>query len=505
MKKSIYLFIFILCISEVFTHEQQNTAVHQRIVYEAYQLLKLQLSKEENGIADLDFFIGEIENYGHYTGTLTGGAWQEDRDDIVYGYSGLKIYLVAGDRTHTSITHFWDADNPIGSVKLYDGGVFPSAYSKALRFINDDYTKFFEIPFSWGYEKKACTPEENSRLHKWYWKDKIWVRSSFKAAFPFWVPYAKNENYYWPVGNMQCRQLYFNFLGRLCHLLADMGVSEHAKRSMHITEHSSPFEHWIGHSQIYREEFDWTAERVFNERGGFVNPFCEANGDKTLYLFYTLAQLSDHFKAVGCRPSNGNTNYNTGIGEIESIVKSYFPDDDIFFTNPDYVNNIKTGYAAWELNRNAGRAFRDALLPYTIRATAGLLYRFIIETKMQFPDATEYDLGTLYDQQQELNLFNQSINGNYYTYRAEGTPGRITVCPDERPIGYDADFVIGSEARNVTFRASNEIIFKPGFIATEGSEVRAYVVPNCSRTNQSGNCQECLDEDYNPKYDKSIQ
>ncbi|MCO5250324.1 MAG: hypothetical protein M9949_02750 [Candidatus Kapabacteria bacterium] len=501
MKKTIYFLIFIFSISRALPHEQQEVPVHQRIVYEAYQLLKIQLSKEENGIADLDFFVGDIENYGHYTGTLTGGSWQEDRYDIVYHYSGIF-------NSHTSITHFWDADNPYGKVKLYDGGSFPSAYTKALRFINDDYAKFFEIPLTVGFEMKACSPEANGSLHKWYWNDKIWVSYSYKYIPLLNIYYDVANNYYWPVGNLQCRLLYFNFLGRLCHLLTDMGVPEHAKRSMHPrpnNAHTAPFEHWLAHKQIYREEFYWTAERVLEERGGFVNPFCEVDGDKTLYLFYTLAQLSDHFGSFGTRPSNGNTNYNIGIGEIESIVKSYFPNEEFFYTKPDFMNNIKVGWAEWELTRYAGRAFRDALLPYTIRATAGLLYRFIIESKMQFPDATEFDMGTIYDQQQELNLFNQNINGNYYTYRAEGTPGRITVCPDERPIGYDADFVIGPEARNVTFRASNEIIFKPGFIATEGSEVRAYVVPNCSRTNQSGNCQECLDEDYNPKYDKSIQ
>ncbi|NLO18912.1 MAG: hypothetical protein GX121_03390 [Ignavibacteria bacterium] len=134
-----------------------------------------------------------------------------------------------------------------------------------------------------------------------------------------------------------------------------------------------------------------------------------------------------------------------------------------------------------------------------------MLYKYIIETKMQFPNATIEDMGMVYDQQQELNLFNQEINGNYYTFRAEGNPGRITVCPESRPAGYPADFLIDSEARNVTFRAAKDVIFKPGFTALEGSQVRAYIVQGCSRTNQSGNCQECLEEDFNPQYNKSAQ
>lgn len=113
-----------------------------------------------------------------------------------------------------------------------------------------------------------------------------------------------------------------------------------------------------------------------------------------------------------------------------------------------------------------------------------------------------YDMGTIYDQQQELNLYNQTINGNHYTYRAEGMPGKITVCPIDIPNGFERDFYIGSEARNVTFRSSNEIIYKPGFTASYGSQVHAYICKDCSRDNQSNNCKQCLDEDFNPKYNK---
>lgn len=518
----LFSFILISCLS--YAHEQSlGKTVHQRIIVEAYNLLKLQLSKEASGFADMDNFIGEARFYHNYywynNKCVASGSEHEDIEDIVYGFKGVKYkFFPNSEWSHTSITHFWDADNPYGDntvgdygeVKLYDGGHFPTAYTKARAYMWDSYSKIFKFPHSGGeavgYQKLWCNREStNTYLYNWYWKDKIWVNHAHDVAwYTFWHPFNVHTNYYWPTGNQFCKEIFFNILGRLCHLLTDMGVPEHAKRSMHIGEYTAPFEHWLGDN--YDSEFYWTAERVYKERGGFVNPFCEVEGDRNVFLFYTLSQLSDWFCSRGGFPRNGNNNFNSNIGEINSIIQSYAPSEDYYRFSPVvWLSPSLTGWTSWDITDEIGRNFRDVLLPYTIRAVAGMLYKYIIETKMQFPNATIEDMGMVYDQQQELNLFNQEINGNYYTFRAEGNPGRITVCPESRPAGYPADFLIDSEARNVTFRAAKDVIFKPGFTALEGSQVRAYIVQGCSRTNQSGNCQECLEEDFNPQYNKSAQ
>ncbi len=529
MKKYILiLFSIILSSNLIFAHEQKEEPVHQRIIIEAYKLLKLQLSKEAAGFADMDNFIGEARFYNNYywynNRDVASGSEHEDISDIVYDFKGVRKNLLWGEWTHASITHFWDADKPYGDntvgdygeVKLYDGGHFPSAYTKARAYMWDSYVKIFKFAHSGGetlgYQKLWCNREStNTYLYNWYWKDRIWVNRAHDVAwYSLYCPFNIHTNYYWPAGNQYCKEIFFNILGRLCHLLTDMGVPEHAKRSMHApigVDYPAPFEYWL--KDYYNTDFYWTAERVYKERGGFVNPFCEVNGDRNLFLFYTLGQLSDWFAAWGCKPSNGDDNYppNIGnIGEIQSIINSYAPPSDLQYYRINPYDG-ETGLKNFGFNPgiDGGKIYREVLLPYTIRAVAGMLYKYIIETKMQFPNATTEDMGMVYDQQQELNLFNQEINGNYYTFRAEGNPGRITVCPENRPAGYPADFLIDSEARNVTFRAANEVIFKPGFTAKEGSQVRAYIIPGCSRTNQSGNCQECLDEDINPQYDKSAQ
>lgn len=520
-KYVLILFIIILISNSIYAHDQEKKPVHQRIIIEAYKLLKLQLSKESTGFADMDQWIGDATIYNqrwwHHVNSVANGSEHEDRKDIVYDYSGVF-------NSHTSITHFWDADKPYGddggNVKLYDGGHFASAYTKAQRYIFMDFTKKIDLTLPGycdfllftldGTQRLFCydDPDKHYYLYNWYWKDRIYVNFSHNLCLD--VEVQRDHNWYWNIGNEFCRRTFFNILGRLCHLLTDMGVPEHAKRSMHLKttlfpdEYPAPFEYWL--KDYYDTDFYWTAEKVYKERGGFVNPFCEVNGDRNLFLFYTLGQLSDWFAAWGCMPSNGDDNYDPNIGEIQSIINSYAPNGPLpyFRTNPHAGEWGLVG-CGFNPGIDGGKIYREVLLPYTIRAVAGMLYKYIIETKMQFPNATTEDMGMVYDQQQELNLFNQEINGNYYTFRAEGNPGRITVCPENRPAGYPADFLIDSEARNVTFRAANEVIFKPGFTAKEGSQVRAYIIPGCSRTNQSGNCQECLDEDINPQYDKSAQ
>ena len=318
-------------------------------------------------------------------------------------------------------------------------------------------------------------------------------------------------------------------VGRACHLLTNMGVPEHAKRSAHPRVfpyprgYTAPFEHWL--SDKYNEsdgnygEFYWTAERVYKERGGFINPFCEVSGqygneykskNDGIFLFYTLAQLSDWFYSAGCFARNGNNNYQN-IGEKESIIESYAPkrtpgDLREFKNHWDDGGAHAPSFAPKEcryvnIDDERGKKFRDMLLPYTIRAVAGLLYKFIIEAKVLNPDGTTEPIGSIYDQQTQLHLFNQEINGDHYTFRAEGTPGNIIVCSDYgRPSGTPANFTIRSQAKNVTFRASHEIVFKSGFSVEKGAQVSAFIISGCNRSNKEGKCSECSQEDYNPYY-----
>lgn len=64
MKKKLliyYCFLVPIIIIPIKAHDNQD--VHQRIVIEAYKLLKIQLSKENGGIADIENYIGEVKYF----------------------------------------------------------------------------------------------------------------------------------------------------------------------------------------------------------------------------------------------------------------------------------------------------------------------------------------------------------------------------------------------------------------------------------------------------------
>ena len=299
----------------------------------------------------------------------------------------------------------------------------------------------------------------------------------------------------WPSSNY-AKGLFFNILGRSCHLLADMSLPEHVGNSVHIDFFpflgNSPFEEWLGKNE---DEFYWTGAMVYEQRGGIVNPFCTIPGfhEENGFLFYTMGQITDWFFKAGNNCKSGNSNYDVNIGEIHSVLQSYSPD-------PDFYQNHYYGYypetCNFQIIDEVGRNYRDVLIPYAIRATAGLMYKMIIETKMQYPEEGG-EKGTIFDQQPVLNLYNQDIGGNNYMFRAEGDPGSITVCPS----GSVGGFNIQNSARNVYFKASNEIVLNPGFTAEEGAEVHAWV-KDCSEST-TGECAPCLEVDFNPQYDKS--
>ena len=58
--KKIIILLLLIPFNCIFSHDQSpnNKQVHQRIIYEAYKLLKLQFSKELEGFGDFDDFVG---------------------------------------------------------------------------------------------------------------------------------------------------------------------------------------------------------------------------------------------------------------------------------------------------------------------------------------------------------------------------------------------------------------------------------------------------------------
>jgi len=114
MKEILIIVIIVLFSSsiQILSHDSDKKPIHQRIVQEAYKLLKLQFSKP-NGFGWFDDYLWPVIN----------GSADEDKYDPVEEQSGVLATL----------THFWHADGVNFEAEVNFGfpiGRYKNAYFK---------------------------------------------------------------------------------------------------------------------------------------------------------------------------------------------------------------------------------------------------------------------------------------------------------------------------------------------------------------------------------------
>jgi hypothetical protein len=396
MKKLLTIILFLIFLQVSYSHKQP---VHQYIVREAYSLLKNQIGD----IPDMSSHISTIEGNGggiFATGLITGGTWNEDEFDVVYGYSKTNSPEIQGGGIYdliayfggvspdpfVSCTHFWDADN--GDILdsdiegTYDGQYFkftiPNAYQKLLKYLQGG----FQITWSPnGLPVRLFT----TYGHRINFTNSIGQEYSFRFTYNELIQLYKTKTvtckirdfvldetqnawttaYNLPIllSDAQCNLIVWEILGRMCHLLGDMSVPAHAHRDEHGTSPDS-YEDWVaGNGAPYTY---WNAQNS----GLIINPYVSSN--PLHYLMYTMQQISDHFGSNG--PYEGDGNDVLGGNPLPEEV-SYFNAHPLSsLGGPTSVNG--------PFNVSNLEIIRNATLPYVIRATAGLLYWFAKETGM---------------------------------------------------------------------------------------------------------------------------
>ena len=250
------------------------------------------------------------------------------------------------------------------------------------------------------------------------------------------------------------RYFIYNILGRACHLLGDMSVPAH----VHVDEH--------GGGDDYEDSMDygthpsnvtvWNAESVYQNKGGFIDPYCwnkyncKQVRDPLDYLFYTTAQIADHFAS---RRHDGNNNY-CDCGEISEILNN---------VGGMSREGSSYGYPHEPIDLEL---IKDVTFPYEIRATAGFLYWFAVETGLLNPNGQECILATQYVQ-------NQTLAGNHYMFSA----GEIDAGYDVTNTINTGNVVISSTAKDVDMHAAHEIHIQDGFAVNAGANFHAYIAP----------------------------
>jgi hypothetical protein len=490
------LLIIAFC-SPLYAHKEPT---HQYIIKEAYSLLVHHLG---TSIPEFDKHIlgynglcteGEFDNLADFHwqySTVAGGAWSEDIQDPIRFMHEKDIFFGLGKGSLTSINHFWDPDSK-----------------------NPQYNESFRLtlnhnpwPYSW-WDFSVCSMAHNLDFYidtdlmaykkaiiylgiKEY-KPKITDYAFFTCKgqsimSPIYFGYSLSDWYhdYFQYGDtvLQNRKkdIIYQFIGRVCHLLGDMSIPAH----VHCDEHGlwhDPYEdamnykEWDGNkmspcidedknisSAQERVEF-WNAEKIFSEKGSIVNPWCyPADQNPYWFLFYTTAQIADHFAS---NRSNGDDDYQH-IGEIDDILSfdrnaiQKGPVETFFYPgNPE-----ASGYAHKEEDL---LAIRDITFPYVIRATAGLLYLF----------ATEFGLINEHSEKcpRTLTLKDAILQAPNYLFTVSDS---LFAGNESKPL------IVSKKSQLVELRAQKTILLNPGFSAEKGSNVHAYI----------GACSSCTPEE----------
>ncbi|HNW99742.1 MAG TPA: FlgD immunoglobulin-like domain containing protein [Candidatus Cloacimonadota bacterium] len=451
MKRILLLIIIMsLAIMNLYAHMQW---VHQRITHEAFDLLKLSYPSSYHGLDEMESYLGTDETYDQhwndspnssYAGPklgdskITSGSWVEDEFDIVYhyGYPKMPDYgpidqiaydlldltnLVNNNKTHRTITHFWDADNggEIASTHLTDtisGDIGQATWDFT---IPENAMKKIRAYQTGNYVERHMYPDGTSVYIDGSGYQQVWYTDH---ALPGIIGlYNANGQMGHIVGYenltniVSCNVPYYilgkpyayNRLGRMCHLLEDMSIPAHA----HCTSHA-------GQQGMYKDEyevdegdkyFSWAANEVFNQFGSYIDVMNEP--DPLYDLMYIMNQVGDHY-ADGKR--NGDDNYDHSIPYLDAIYQT--------LGNQTHTSDINynSTYDNFINNPNFNEMY-NTIVPQTIRATAGLLYWFGIETGQLSPPPPAMMVSGCVHYANQQNHANIKVELNYAGGQAYAT------------------------------------------------------------------------------------
>jgi len=329
MKK--YLIIILFCFQIINLFAFDNKSVHPAIIKKAFELLKVRYIQSGGSEADLM----ELENSISNGGAIAYGAELEDQCENILDVelkwiNGHPVYNPKNYDPiyHYSIpvlAHFWDADK------------------------GDDYNHYF-----------TCGDIVSTPIYH-----NAWQKSRE------YLSYLNVDNY-----NNDKNKSY-QYLGRLLHLFADMGVPAHTQIDPHTGGITSEIckewkddlyeSYFIENSNYYtilNENTDKTEFLDLNGDGGFLYNTPNISSVSLMkFLFYTMNQLSNFF------PSNnisGNINLNQGTNEIITNHYSKF----------GLCSNYKS---------SSPKTIAENLTPFLISATANILYWYCLQTNQIHP------------------------------------------------------------------------------------------------------------------------
>ncbi|MGD9899147.1 MAG: hypothetical protein AB7T22_08470, partial [Calditrichaceae bacterium] len=361
-----------------------NENIHQYIVKEAFQLLKFsyptELTEMENYVGTTESSsTGLIRTFGPWK--IVAGAYMEDHADIVYHYGigarpdfnqslpiGFMDFILESlgvadiDDAFHSITHFWNADAGYNDQTFLNGTYSGIYWSFSCENAMQKIAKFRDgtFPARVIYREAATLPDtyiisggydfEYNSLKDLYLNGNA-IITKYIGLDNDW------HNIYYPIqwGPTARKAFAYEILGRMIHLLGDMAVPAHVHEDSHPPTDSDTYE------TLYNEYNLWTAEEVYSQYGYYLDPYVYS--DPLYYIMYYMNQISDHFASDD---KNGDDSYqNDGPFSVLSLI---IPNLSSVPTNKDQINHDNV------------LIMHNEIFPHVIKAAAGLLYWFAVET-----------------------------------------------------------------------------------------------------------------------------
>jgi hypothetical protein len=403
MKK--ILLIFLLLLSNKLVPQIKNdklvTCIHKYVTFQAWELVKY--IHPEVGWTDMhqamknpvtgqygDPMSNEYDgNRPWELGKILTGSFREDKEDPVYSYCGLFNEKI-------TYTHFWDAD--FGD------------YGRGFKHnVEDSYEKMktywtSEIPGGGGH-RISVGPITTTNGGVW----SISVRYSNLAEFykipingfiDYVRPYSPCDEYEWielpetyPLVDYfmyECgmseqdalirkNKIIWEIVGRMCHLIEDMGVPAHVHDDGHPISDYYETE-YLGNQQHFTDK---TYIDAYNQ-GGFyqTDPIININNlqNPIRTITYLANQLSDRFPS-----DDGDAD--------ETFTSSYNTDDANFIyyqLQPIYtdLSEYPTEHFGYDPPPGLMETILNTNYVYSIRAVAGFLWYIYNQFNIQIIPAS---------------------------------------------------------------------------------------------------------------------
>ena len=295
-----------------------------------------------------DIYIGSAEEDNVNNGVFCRGTFSEHTESN----EGLNGFL----------EHFWDPDFP---------SMTPLGFEQRGYNCNDDGKLYNlglldRIDFLPSLEPECGDHfDSNYNLAQDYWENKV---------IPYYRQGRKDEAYYW--------------LGRVAHLISDLGVPAHVQLRAHdpIIASKDLYEDFVDASLVRRYTsrnytrrnpilgHEYQFECLPNLPCDFDWKSVHPNPTNLFKLFWYTAQKTQYWAGANKREnlaSYGNDFYSTLDGNIEIFTPNLWNGEAFPFESPLQLTNRRR-------NRNL-QEMADALIPHTLKAVAGLYRLFWME------------------------------------------------------------------------------------------------------------------------------